>query len=251
MQSSFFTLLFIILLSTCALAQKSNKAWTEADRIRYAQRQADPTTWDTTMLREDLKWHLEPPSWPTQPAIQKIPSPVPDYDWGYCALGTLETTIGNRTVIGYNVAYAKDSFRLADFSNPEAYYQSYFTILVLTDWTQSSNRAAHIVSRNAPHYLASGKFKTSTGEVDWVQMHLADGQNFAIVSQRYFDLNQGSTLLVAQQKDGSIRFLQLKESPGAVLPGMKMPGLEDYYQILAASDPVKNFFTHPGVIGGN
>jgi len=96
-----------------ALLQKA-RPWTDADRYTYAHRNDDPTLWDTTMLREDLESHLEPPFWPTKPAIAEIPSPVADYDWGYCAMRNLETTIGDRKLVGWNIAYASDTFRQAD-----------------------------------------------------------------------------------------------------------------------------------------
>jgi len=249
LRSSLF-LFFTLSLCTCGSAQEVNKLWTEKDRNQYAHRNDDPARWDTTMLREDLEWHLEPPNWPTQAAISDIPSPVADYDWGYCALRGVEATIGQKKIRGYNVAYAKDSFRLTDFPDPTAYYQSYFTILVLTDWPQSANQAAHIVSRNYPHYLATGKFRTSTGDLDWVQMNMASGQNFAIVSQRYFDLRFGSTLLVAQQIDGSLRFRQLEQSPGKVMLDGSVPGLEDYLKTLATDSATQAFFNHPRAVSG-
>lgn len=244
------TLLLLTLICTCGRAQKNTKPWTDADRKAYAHRNDNPALWDSTMLAEDLSYHLEPASWPTTPAIAEIPSPVADYSWGYCALNTLKTPLGGKNVQGWNVGYAKDSFRLKDFNSTEAYYQSYFTLLVITDWPQTANRSGHIVSRNYPHYLCTGKFKTSTGDLDWVQMQLADGQNFAIVAQRYFDLTQGRTLLAAQQKDGSLRFLQLDLSPGEIMRDAKIPGLEAYFEALAALDPVNRFFSNSGVVSG-
>ncbi|MFK8165041.1 MAG: hypothetical protein AB8H12_21530 [Lewinella sp.] len=249
MHSFSLTLLLLTLICTCVRAQKNLKVWTDADRKAYAHRNDNPANWDSTMLAEDLEWHLEPASWPTTPAIASIPSPVADYSWGYCALRNLEITLGGKKVQGWNVGYAQDSFRMQNFTSKDAYYQSFFTLLVITDWPQSANRAGHIISRNYPHYLCTGKFKTSTGDLDWVQMQLADGQNFAIVAQRYFDLTQGRTLLAAQQKDGSLRFLQVDLSPGEVLRGGGVPGLEAYFKALAGREEVNLFFGNSGVVG--
>ena len=80
-------------------------------------------------------------------------------------------------------------------------------------------------------------------------MQMADGQNFAIVAQRYFDLTQGRTLLAAQQKDGSLRFLQLDLSPGEIMPNLEMPGLEAYFNELAGREKVNRFFGNVGVVG--
>ncbi|MEM9930061.1 MAG: hypothetical protein AAF840_09595 [Bacteroidota bacterium] len=242
------TLLLFTLLSTCALAQKSNRPWTDADARAYAHRNDNPLNWDTLMLREDLEGHLEPPYWPTQPAISEIPSPVADYDWGYCALRPLETTLGGQAVKGINIAYARDAYREEDFTDPDSFYETYCTLIFLTDWPQSSNSANHIVSRNYPHYLATGKKRTSTGDIDWLQMNLADGQNFVVISQRYFDLHFGRTILVAQQKDGSLRFLQVEASPGEVDQKGQLAGLEGYFQSLANDDKVASFFNNQNVI---
>jgi hypothetical protein len=247
MRSFSFTLLLLTLICTCGRAQEAPKSWTDADRKAYAHRNDNPAKWDSTMLAEDLEWHLKPASWPTGPAISSIPSPVADYS-GFCALRSLETTLGGKKIQGWTVGYGRDSFRLHDFDSKDAYYQSYFTMLVITDWPQTANRAGHIVSRNYPHYLCTGKFKTSTGDLDWVQMQLADGQNFAIVAQRYFDLTQGRTLLAAQQKDGSLRFLQLDLSPGEIMPGGEIPGLEAYLEELAGREKVNQFFGNEGVV---
>ncbi|MEO0734402.1 MAG: hypothetical protein AAFZ52_16315 [Bacteroidota bacterium] len=240
MRTSLFLIAFFLLSSLAA-----QKTWTAADRAAYAHRNDNPTSWDSTMLHEDLEWHREPPTWPTEAAITEIPSPVADYDWGYCALRGVELTVGEQTVVGYNVAYAKGDYRPQE----KGYYDSYFTILVLTDWPQVTNRVAHIVSRNYPHYLSTGKFRTSTGDLDWVQMNLAGGENFAIVSQRYFDLREGRTLLVAQQKDGSLRFRQLDRSPGIVERGGDTPSLEAYLSDLEKNAIVRKFFTNPGAVG--
>lgn len=40
------------------------------------------------------------------------------------------------------------------------------------------------------------KAKTTQDEIDWVQMDMANGQNFAIINQRYFDLVFGQTIIV-------------------------------------------------------
>lgn len=248
MRSSYFSLLLLLLLCTSVRAQKSNKAWTDADARAYAHRNDDPMKWDTMMLREDLESHLEQPYWPTKPAISEIPSPVADYDWGYCALRMLETNIGQKTVKGVNMAYARDSFRLQDFESADSFYETYCTLIFLTDWIESSNSANHIVSRNYPHYLTTGKKRTSTGDIDWLQMNLADGQNFVVISQRYFDLRFGRTILIAQQKDGSLRFKQVDKTPGEVDREGKIKGLDGYLKALAQDAATKTFFNNPGVV---
>lgn len=108
-----------------------------------------------------------------------------------------------------------------------------FNILWVTDRDDSKMRRTNIVLRNYPHYLVTGTQKTSQGAIDWVQMDLADGSNFAIINQRYFDLEFGKTMVVVPFKDGSLRFLQLQPSIG--------PLAEDRF-IDATKEKVEKFY---------
>jgi len=186
-------------------AQNTAKEWTYEDKKNYATRNADSTTLNMKMLKNDLSTKN---TWPTKPAISNYPSPVKKYDWGYCMLGNLTLEMEGKTLYGKSIANAKDAFRvLKDTSD---FYKVAFNILYLTDIDDvDKGSAAHVASRNYPHYFSSGTQKTTQGEIDWVQMDLADSSNFAIINQRYFDLQFGQTIVVVPQKDGSLRFLQL------------------------------------------
>jgi len=193
----------LIFLNTSA--QKKVAKWTYEDKKKYAERNLDSTTLNMEMLKDDLE---NMSSWPTKPAISNYPSPVAKYDWGYCMLGNLKLEMEGKILYGKCIGNAKDKYRiLKDTSN---YYKVKFNILYLTDVKDvKKGSGATVVSRNYPHYFSSGKQKTTQGEIDWVQMDLADSTNFAIINQRYFDLQFGRTIVVVPQKDGSLRFLQL------------------------------------------
>ena len=211
---SLFAVSCMIVLSTVFLtsqrqdegsAARNDNEWTLEKRGEYARRNDDHSKWDMEMLKADLDTASKR-TWPTQPAISDYPSPVADYDWGYCSLTRLEVAIGVRRLKGIAVGYASDKYRPIEDNG--CYYNSYFNILFLTDQEAPEFDASQVVSRNYPHYLSTGKQKTTMGEIDWVQMHRADGDNFAIVNQRYFDLHFGRTLIVIPHKDGTIRILQ-------------------------------------------
>lgn len=99
--------------------------------------------------------------------------------------------------------------------------------------------------------MSSGKQKTSLGEIDWIQMNRAEGDNFAIISQRYFDLEFGKTIVVIPHKDGSLRFLQLKHTivsfPGAFNEEWDEK-LNKFYEELKKDKELLDYINHPNVI---
>ncbi|MEO0726285.1 MAG: hypothetical protein AAFZ63_17215 [Bacteroidota bacterium] len=250
MKTQFLTIICLCFLST-AVAQ-APKPWTEADREAYAHRNEDSTKWDREMFADDLEFHQVLAEY-LSPAIAEIPSPLAEYEWGYGALMPLKIEVEGKQLIGYTLAYAKDSYRAHMFTDQEAFYHPFFNLIVLTDSLETEQRSSAMISRNYPHYMSTGKFKTSAGDLDWVQMQMADGQNFAIVSQRYLDLTYGQTVLVALQKDGSIRIRQIKLSPesitkDALFSGEPVEKMESFKEQLAKDPTLIEFFTSLGSI---
>lgn len=240
------TLLFITLLCTCGRAQQTipAKAWTKKDAARYAQQHNDSTTWNLKMLADDLEWAKEIDS--SRVGIASFPSPVPHYDWGYVSSQTLKLSVPPKRIVGYSLAYAHDAYRPRLPQDSSAYYFTAANLFFLTDAPKEETASCTIVSRNAPHYLATGLTPSSIGDIEWVQMHLADGNSFVIIAQRYFDLRQGETIIVAPRQDGSLRFLQLKASPGSVLSGgfsnpINEARREQFQATLSNDERVKEF----------
>lgn len=246
-----------ILLLFFALNQNglSQKIWTKSDQTEYVKNHADSTQWDWEMLQQDLEGEANH-QWPTQPALSNYPSPVSEYDWGYCFLGKIEIKIADLIIEGNAIGYAKDDYRAHLLSDSTDYYINYFNIFILTDLLEDEAGANTVVSRNYPHYLSSGKQKTSQGSVDWVQMNWASGENFAIINQRYFDLSYGRTLLVMPLQDGSLRFLQMDDDMGSITRDQflaKRTGNEtnpyyDYLDRLSENKKVKTFFSNQKIL---
>jgi len=191
----------------------AQEKWTYEDRAQYAKDRLDATKWDLGLLKDDIedeKYFKKEINLPTKSAISSYPSPVPVYDWGYSALYRLNLEIEGKLLKGNSVSNAADKYRVLEASND--YFITKFNILILTDLLDDEQSSNTIISRNYPHYMSTGKQKTTQGEIDWVQMDMADGSNFAIINQRYFDLEFGRTIIVIPQKDCSLRFLQLETS---------------------------------------
>lgn len=80
-----------------------------------------------------------------------------------------------------------------------------------------------------------------------MQMCLADGDNFAVVNQRYFDLEFGRTILVVPLKDGSLRISQLDIGMEAITTHHLMKGglknkTSIFKEDLEKDERVKTFF---------
>ena len=214
---------FTVLFANChkkekkeqKINQKSDSLWTFSDREAYSLRNIDSTNWDMEMLIADIEGNTRY-SWPTKPAISDFPSPVAKYGTkiGQSGVGTflggLELEMEGKLLRGVIVGYRRDKYR--EVINPDDLYEIRFNLLWVVEDLGYGNGAKTVVSRNYPHYLSTGKQKTRLGNIDWVQMTMADGSNFAIINQRYFDLEFGKTIIITPLKDGSLRFHQSNES---------------------------------------
>lgn len=195
--------------------QKSDSLWTYSDRQEYSLRNIDSTNWDMELLMVDIEGNKRY-SWPTKPAISGFPSPVAKYGTkiGQSGVGTflggLEFEMEGKLLRGTIVGYQRDKYR--EVADPNDLYAIKFNLLWVVEDLGYENGAKTVVSRNYPHYLSTGKQKTRIGNIDWVQMTLADGSNFAIINQRYFDLEFGKTIIITPLKDGSLRFHQSNAS---------------------------------------
>lgn len=242
-------LAFTTFLCTGVRAQKKTKPWTDTDAAEYARRANDSTSWDKELFKLDLEYAEDLATYPL--GLNGQPSPVPAYDWGYVSSRPLELEVTGKRITGHSLAYAYDEYRIRPAGDTAAYYGTACNLLFLTDAGEEDPGNNMIVSRNAPHYLATGRMATSIGAVEWVQMQLADGSNFVIIAQRYFDLRQGRTILVAPQKDGSLRFLQLAVSPEGMRTlkdgkAANKEALRTYYASLLEDERVVPFFMATG-----
>lgn len=220
--------------------------WTEKRRDAYSKRNVDPSQWDREMFNEDVESIAEH-SWPTKAAISNFPSPVGIYDSPGGRLLSRKLKIGDKTINGTYVAWGKGAFNKHVFENKDDTELLYFNIFILTDLPKPEDNKKEIISRNHPHYLATGKQKTSLGEVDWVQLALADDNNYAIVAQRVFDLKYGKTLLVAPQTDGSLRFMQL-QAPQTYNHAIVPKVFDDHVKELESNPKVIEFFSNEKTI---
>ncbi len=120
-----------------------------------------------------------------------------------------------------------------------------FTYILLTDSPERSKNihtSERVEARNHEHYLYSGSLKTSEQRIAYTARFDLGERNHVIINDRKFYLNKGQTLMIAPQKDGSLRFLQV-HSPG--LNSLTAPA---YVEKLLTKEEVMSFFERPGNI---
>lgn len=241
-------LFLISILSSCgSLLEKGKSADAEQDsywNMEKAKKQAvnfnSPGEWDTETLRMEVDNLAK--NAPSDLPLYRSPFPTPHYSSPGNGNGPEETEIGGKRIIGHNVIIGKGEHSEHLFTNPDDEFVSYFTVLTIADGEKTEN-PINATSRNHPHYLSQGSLNTSTkSRVDWVAVQLADKSAYAIINERLFDLKLGRIILVAPQKDGSIRFYQTDTPP------LNSSERKKYIENLKSDKLTVDFFTAQGSI---
>lgn len=75
------------------------------------------------------------------------------------------------------------------------------------------NLGGKYLSRNHPHLTAQGWFAPGGGEIEYMAFQTANGEAWAMVNLRLFDLRAGRCILIAPQPDGTLRTMQIDAPP--------------------------------------
>lgn len=240
-------LIGIIFSAAFCFAQNDTIVWNKKLEEKHLQNRQDPTTWDKDLLRKDIEANKERIDKP----IRMGAFPVPRYELlgkeSFKGVGNG----GNFTGIDLNGKKILYSYFLV---NKNALTQKYigdkanevfFTIVTLTDFVDTTNfthAGVHIISRNNPDYIGQGFFKTQEDGIDYTAFLTADRNEYAIVNMRLFNLKQGRIILIAPQKDGSLRSMQIKT------PILDDKELSNYIDKMLTQENVKQFFSDPNNI---
>lgn len=144
--------------------------------------------------------------------------PYPDYDSisnkTFSGIATLANFYGinlNGKKIVYT-SFSENKNKLNSYRIKEN-NRIFFTILVLTDYVDEkdfSSMKTQIVSRNFPDVIGQGFIKTQKNKIDFSAFATIENDEFAIVNMKLYNLKYGNFILIAPQKDGSLRILQIK-----------------------------------------
>jgi len=173
--------------------------------------------------------------------------PEPDYNLADSTFGGLGTSgewdgfdLKNKKII-WRSFFVRQSNVNKEFI-PNKPNEVFFTIVALTDTLETMDdftlTSVSISSRNHPHYLGQGFIKTKTNKIDFISFITADRNAYAIVNMRLFDLRIGRIILIAPQKDGTLRSRQHEA------PIMSSDETDKYIQdLLSSNKEIIDFFT--------
>jgi hypothetical protein len=178
------------------------------------KRREDPATWDMELLDRDRTIGKDDPARPfTFGAF-----PVPRYDLvgkrsfrGAGVTMPMEFPWHDHHVVGNAFFVNRGPVNEKFIGDRED--EVFFHILVLSDkmvQPDGSNAFSGIISRNHPHIMGRGLLKTAKSEIDYVAFQTADRNAYAIVNLRLFDLRAGRVVIIAPQKDGTLRSMQVE-----------------------------------------
>lgn len=225
--------------------------WNAQKEQQHLLNRQDTATWDLTMLANDLAYRNSNEQLPFESAA----FPNPDYDFvgegSFKGVGNFglsggddnELKLGDKTIL-YNAFYVGASEVNQAFVGDKK-DEVFFQIIVLTDFVDTLNYShvlSEVVSRNHPHYIGQGYYKTQTSSIDYSAFIAANRDAYAIVNMRLFDLKFGKTILIAPQKDGSFRSMQVQSPP------LSKEDIEAYTENLLKEQEIADFFGDAGCI---
>lgn len=242
-------------LGAFAKSEITDFIWTEEKAKEHFKNQSDSKKWDMELLKNDLETVNKRIKNPSKNPITFGAFPVPKYElveganfngmgnyWFNGSNGRFKK-IGNKSIV-YNTFFVnRNSMNSKYIGNKDI--EMFFQVLVLTDNVNPTNKdsyAAHIISRNHPHYIGEGMFQTKNNKIDYTAFITADRNSYAIVNMRLFDLKLGKTILIAPQKDKSLRSLQIDSS------NPSYQEIDSYVDKLLEKKEVIEFFTKEGNI---
>ncbi len=229
-------------VATADTPQREYKGWGLEQEKEQVKRREDPATWDTEMLGIDKKYAIKRPGQP----LREGAFPVPKYDLvgegaygGFGVMGRMEYPWRDHYVAGdaFSVGRCKVNEKFIGDREEEVF----FHILVLSD-KKGSNAGSLVSSRNLPHAIGQGVIKTTECEIGYVAFQAADRNAYAIVNMRLFDLRAGRVVIIAPQKDGTLRSMQVEA------PVLETKELKDFDAKLLKEPRVVKFLDTPGNI---
>lgn len=233
-------LYIIVLLSMPSFAQKTltsssvNTQWDRQKRVEHLDRRMDSTAWDIQMLVDDQKEIMEGDFGPFELGI----FPEPKYHLlgknSFRGLGSKggQFKVNDKNIQMMSFFVGENTFNRERLDGKKD--EVFFHVMILTDTIDTNSSI--VISRNHPDYLGQGFIKTKSHKIDYLAFVTAENNAYAIINTRLFDLSFGKTILIAPQKDGTLRSLQLPA------PQLTSDSVTDYTEKLIKTPEVETFF---------
>ncbi|MBG6133319.1 hypothetical protein IWQ47_004754 [Aquimarina sp. EL_43] len=252
MKHHFYLLISILLISckskTSGYEKKTlnNNSISKEKILKHLANRNDSTTWNNELLQSDLSRNTKK-NGPFEYGV----FPVPSYNligegsftglgnYGYTGAQGYFKKVKDKKILFNSFFVMKNT--LNDIHIDEKENLIFFQIIVLTDYIDSQNfthLGSEIISRNHPDYIGQGFYKTKNNKIDYVAFLTHDQNSYAIINTRIFDLKYGKTILIAPQKDKSLRSMQIMS------PKLSSKEIDEYTDILLHKTEVIEFFTN-------
>ncbi len=233
------------------LTSTKDANWTLEKEHEHLQNRNDSTTWDNAQFLTDLEArNILPPNKPFEVGVFPTPS--------FALLG--EKSFGGVGTFGINgdgdekhiqdkiILYNSFFVGMSDITKPfvgDENERVFFQIILLTNFVDTANYTHQqklAFSRNHPDYMGQGQYKTQQNTIQYVAFLRPNQDSYAIINMRLFNLKQGRTILIAPQKDGSLRSMQIDSPP------LTSAQIDQYTDKLLKQKEVEDFFTYHGNI---
>lgn len=201
-------LLFLLLTvcgSSCGIDRADNRTPMARLSKEYDYRKDnDSTAWDMVKFNRSAEYagRLAQKNMPLTIGV----FPTSPYESAGNGSIVLDTTVNDKRMIGHSVYLVRDAHNEARMRAGED-YETYFTILLVTEEGGELENTGFVSSNNHPTYAAEGSIFNDNYSVDWVAI-INDSQATGLVNMRYFDLSYGNLVLVKVLPDLTIRLFQ-------------------------------------------
>lgn len=240
MERILFILILIISTTSCSKKKTGNEnLWSETKRLEYLQNLNDSTTWDYEMFESDRSITEIGDYGPFEIGT----FPVPKYDLigkgSFKGLGNFGETfiLKNKTLFMNSFFINNNEFNKTRLKGRKN--DVFFQIIIATDTVDTINynlTGSIVISRNHPDYLGQGFIKTKNNRIDYLAFQTPENNAYAIINTRIFNLNYGKTILIAPQKDKTLKSLQIKT------PELTSDSVLEYTKKLIKEEETIEFF---------
>lgn len=237
-------LLSLFFISLTAYSQNLNSGLSDSLEMQRIKNRQNSATWDRELMQRDISDSI------ANPKGRPFPHgafPVPVYDlagkFRYSGAGAGGNfKMFHDKILTYSFFFANKTeaskIYLGDMAN-----ETFFIFVMLTDYIDTVNYShgqAYLLSRNNPDVTCEGYFRTKHDEVDFMAFLTPDRNEYAVVNMRLFNLKFGRVILIAPQKDHSLRSMQLSA------PVMSNNEVDSYIDRILEQDDIKEFFLNSG-----
>lgn len=239
------TIIILLLFSSCNSqivkenAENSKPFWNEKNLKERAKNQNITDSLDMERLSKVSQYASQ--MWEKDVPIHFTAFPTLHYESAGNANKPLTIDFQDKKLIIESLSLGKDKHNAHRFTDKSEKDEIVFTIIVLSNEIDST-QTSYVSSRNHPNYIAEGSIKSNNKPIDWVSLQNADDSAYSIISMRLFNLNFGQVVIVAPQKDDTLRFLQIQREY------LSNEDLEDYLKELIKQEKIKTFLTMEGNI---